>query len=679
MANNGIEWIGKRVRLSAGLRDSAGDPHLQAGKEGTVLSQAENGALVVDCDGSHAVVKPGDLVDAAAGPASEGIHPTSSMIKRVKVRDIQASPFNPRQHYPEREMQELADSIRAVGIMQPVLLRPIMLPLGEGTSDEQLSHYELVFGHRRFRGAQLAGLADVPAMVRKLDDQASAQLQAVENLQRENLDAIEEAQGFAAYIAAHGISKDELAKHLGISRTLVYNRLKLATLGKAAAQAYREQKIGAEVATLIARVPGEANQAKALATALETESGYGAKRSFRTIRENLAEKFATGLKDAKWDLADETLLPLAGACTTCPKRSGSTPELYGDFVKPPGDRNHWSQVPKGENVCTDIDCFGAKKTAHLKLEQIALEAKGKIVIAGAKARAAIDAQGNVKGAYIALKDAKDELQKARTAAQAKATIVPPQVFIVQDPRTGKTVEVLKREELKAAGVKMKEKPKQSSWQEQQKQREAAYEKERVVRRSALATHMRIFEASRDAAAGASLDVWWLQRVALLAFGGMGHWSRTVLAEHYGHQSREELSKRIGSMPEAHLRTLLLDCVMLDGVHAEHGASPENLLAAAKHVGVNVGALLSATLAEPTAQGVKPSAAKAAKASKAGAATPATVATAKGKVKQSAAGAEAVAAATAAAAADDGKPWPFPGAQPGSPAAAHNEAASEVQE
>lgn len=669
MATPTIEWIGKRVRLSADLRDASGDPHLQAGKEGIVLSQAENGSLVVDCDGSHAVVKPADLVEIATG-GWEGIHTTSTMIKKVKVRDIQPSPFNPRQHYPEAEMSKLAASIREVGVMQPVLLRPITMPLDEAT----ITHYELVFGHRRFRGAQLAGLAEVPAMVRKLTDLQSAQLQAVENLQREDLDAIEEAQGFAAYIEAHNITKDQLAVQLGISRTLVYNRLKLATLGPAAAAAYREKKIGAEVATLIARIDGEKNQAKALQVALDTEGSMGAKRSFRRIREDLATAFATELKDAKWDLGDETLLPIAGPCSTCPKRSGVTPELYGDIVQPaPNNRDFYSYAPKGENVCTDIDCFAAKKTAHLLREQVELEAKGKVVIAGTKARAALDAYGKAKGAYISLNDAKAELAKARQAAQKDAKIVPPQVFTVQDPRTGKTIEVLKRAELKAAGVAVKEKPKEASWQQQQAQREAQYEKDREKRRAALATHLRIFEASREAAAGASLDVWWLQRVALLTVAGMSHYSREILATRADCSTPDALEKRVGSMGEPELRTLLLDCVMLDGVHAQYNPDPSNLLAAAKHLGVNISAVIAEAPTEPPAQGVKESAAKAAKAkktTKAGATTPAAVGSAKGAASQ-----EDVHAA--AAAAPDGGAWPFPGAEPGSPAAALNAAMGEA--
>ncbi|MEZ2293066.1 ParB/RepB/Spo0J family partition protein [Variovorax sp. RCC_210] len=594
-----VDWIGKRVRINGELLDRIGDPHLQAGKEGTVLSRNPTGSLVVDCEGSPLVLHPDDLVVIVEGPRGEGIHTAeSSNIALLNVREIQPSPFNPRTEFPAESEEELVASIRAVGVMQPILVRPITMPLDPGV----ITHYEIIFGHRRFRAAQRAGLGQIPAMVRPLPDKLSAQLQQIENLHREDLDAIDEAKGFAAYIAEHKVTKDELATQIGKSRTHVYNRLKLATLGPAGAKAYREGKITAVVATLIARVDGEKHQAKALELALEHESGYGEKRSFRRIREDLAGKFATALKDAKWALDDAELVPLAGACTTCPKRSGASPELYSDFIRT--ERNHYGYgdgTPSGENVCTDIDCYAAKKTAHLKREQDALEAKGKTVVAGNKARAAIDAQGNLKGAFIALKDVKDALGEAAKVKQkgAKAAAVNIAVVTIQDPRTGKTVEAVKREDLKAAGVKVKETPKQASWEEQQKARHEAHKKEEVTRTAQHGLHLRILEQVRAASTGVALDTWFLQRVARLALEGVEYRSRGTLCDLYQAKNSDGLAKRIGSMADADLRKLLIDCVLIDQVHV-WGNKPESLFVAAKHLGVNVGAIISGELATPPA-------------------------------------------------------------------------------
>jgi len=158
-----------------------------------------------------------------------------SEIVAVPLADIQASPFNPRQIHNAAADAELAESVRQVGVLEPVLLRP--LPLQPGEDPFSHEHYELVFGHRRWLAAQAAGLDSIPAMIRTLSDADSAQLQAIENLQREDLTAMDEARGYAAFIETHGVNKDQLAARIGKSRTHVYNRLKLAALVPDAAKA----------------------------------------------------------------------------------------------------------------------------------------------------------------------------------------------------------------------------------------------------------------------------------------------------------------------------------------------------------------------------------------------------------------------------------------------------------
>src|SRR6185369_8593562 len=126
----------------------------------------------------------------------------------------------------------------------------------------------------------------------------------------------------------------------------------------------------------------------------------GGKSSFRRIRELLKERFTLDLREALFDTKDAELLADAGTCTDCPKRTANSPE-YEDLTQDQKDR--WERVHKGEpNLCTDPDCFEAKKKAHLANRAAALEAKGKTVITGGKARNAISAHGEVKGGYIAL-------------------------------------------------------------------------------------------------------------------------------------------------------------------------------------------------------------------------------------------------------------------------------------
>ncbi|WP_349281242.1 ParB/RepB/Spo0J family partition protein [Polaromonas hydrogenivorans] len=444
------QWIDQMVNVNGNLLDANGDGHPYAGQQVRIIQRtAKNTYQVAPTEGLPFLLHPSDWntydpnkvypFDLIKQRDTINLY-TDAKVNRVEqllLGTVHESPFNPRTNYPADEMQELAESAKAVGILQPVLVRP----RGDGS-------YELVFGHRRHRAALMAKLEFIPAIVRDLTDAQSAQLQAVENVQRRDLDPIDEALGYAAFIAAHGITKDELARQIGKSRTHVYNRLKLATLHAPGQAALRAGKIRTEVATAVARVVGEKNQAKALALALEP--GYGGElKSYRAARAELVEKFTLDLKGALWALDDATLVPSAGACTVCPKRSGVDPLVYADLVDNKAYVHHYDSTPKGENVCTDSDCFATKKTAQLKRQQEALEAKGKVMLVGNAARKAVDAQGNVKGDYIPVSEMREALKSANkgTAGPAVTTLT------IQNPRDGKTIEVVKRKEAEAAGVK----------------------------------------------------------------------------------------------------------------------------------------------------------------------------------------------------------------------------------
>jgi len=139
-------------------------------------------------------------------------------VLRVDVGSLDVSPYQPRKTIGEAELKELAESIRASGILQPILARRV----GE--------RFELVAGERRWRAAQLAGLTKVPVLVRAITDQDSAVFGLVENLQREDLNAIEKAQGFRLLMTTLGTTQDEVAKKVGLERSTVANFLRLLDL-----------------------------------------------------------------------------------------------------------------------------------------------------------------------------------------------------------------------------------------------------------------------------------------------------------------------------------------------------------------------------------------------------------------------------------------------------------------
>jgi ParB family chromosome partitioning protein len=159
-------------------------------------------------------------LDALLGSYSEDVGAPEVMLLPTAV--IRSNPNQPRKEFDEEALNELAASIRASGLLQPVLVRPAR------DSDEH--EYELVAGERRLRASKLAELDEIPAIVRDISDEESMAVALVENLQREDLNAMEEAQGLHQLQRQFGLSQEELAEKIGKSRPAVANTLRLLNL-----------------------------------------------------------------------------------------------------------------------------------------------------------------------------------------------------------------------------------------------------------------------------------------------------------------------------------------------------------------------------------------------------------------------------------------------------------------
>ncbi|MCX8157650.1 MAG: ParB/RepB/Spo0J family partition protein [Verrucomicrobiae bacterium] len=150
---------------------------------------------------------------AAAGPSD-----SRERVLQVPVQRIHPCPLQPRKDFPEESLRELAESIKAQGIIQPLIVRE----RGEG--------FQLIAGERRYRAAKLAGLATVPVVVKQADDRTALEMMLVENLQRENLNPMEEALGYAELIHQFQLTQEEAAAKVGRSRASVANALRLLKL-----------------------------------------------------------------------------------------------------------------------------------------------------------------------------------------------------------------------------------------------------------------------------------------------------------------------------------------------------------------------------------------------------------------------------------------------------------------
>ena len=164
-------------------------------------------------------------LDALLGGGGDFASPDTHQPSNLPVSQMQAGKYQPRTRMDEGALNELAASIKAQGLMQPILVRPI----GQDTLSG-LVKYEIIAGERRFRASQLAGLTEVPVLVRDVDDLAAAAMALIENIQREDLNPLEEAQGIHRLIADFSFTHEQAATALGRSRSAVSNLLRLMNL-----------------------------------------------------------------------------------------------------------------------------------------------------------------------------------------------------------------------------------------------------------------------------------------------------------------------------------------------------------------------------------------------------------------------------------------------------------------
>lgn len=177
----------------------------------------------------------------APAPAGEAGGP-----REIPIELIRRNPDQPRRAFGETEINELSDSIREKGVLQPVLLRPAPDKLGE---------YQLVAGERRWRAAQKAGLRSMPALVRDLDDLQVLEIAIVENVQRTDLNALEEAQGYRALMERFGRTQEAVAQVVGKSRPHVANALRLLSLPDEVQTMLSDGRLTAGHARAIASAP----------------------------------------------------------------------------------------------------------------------------------------------------------------------------------------------------------------------------------------------------------------------------------------------------------------------------------------------------------------------------------------------------------------------------------------
>jgi ParB family chromosome partitioning protein len=216
---------------------------------------------------------------------------------------LQAGKYQPRQIMDETPLKELADSIRERGVIQPLLVR------GLGTG-----RYEIIAGERRFRAASIAGLKEVPVRIVDADDQAAAAMALIENMQREDLNPLEESRGLARLIEEFGFTHEQAAKSVGKSRSAISNLLRLSQLAKAVQAMLIAGELDMGHARALLSLPGSSQVAlaqKIVAQGLSVRETERMAASATLITGDLAKKKPLKGSAGKSSLADQDLKRLA--------------------------------------------------------------------------------------------------------------------------------------------------------------------------------------------------------------------------------------------------------------------------------------------------------------------------------------------------------------------------------
>ncbi len=194
---------------------------------------------------------PSPAAPAAAVAVAATVIDPRERVQKVPLARIRPCAFQPRKDFPPESLRELADSIREQGIIQPLIVRTV----GD--------HLELIAGERRWRASQLLNLAEVPVIVRDADDRAVLELALIENLQRENLNPIEEAAGYAELVEKFKLKQEEVAQKVGKSRTVVANALRLLKLPTPVQAFIRDGRLSVGHAKVILGLATEKDQKSA--------------------------------------------------------------------------------------------------------------------------------------------------------------------------------------------------------------------------------------------------------------------------------------------------------------------------------------------------------------------------------------------------------------------------------
>jgi ParB/RepB/Spo0J family partition protein len=427
--------IGRRVRIND-------DAYANPGADGVITDSDGRGTYQVQLhDGQvQAAYELAEFTVLAQAGAAGGGH-----MVEADPYVVAFSHTNPRRRrgLDIESLNALAASIKAQGLAQPILVRPLPGGRAQDTFADReagrpLPVYELVCGERRLRACREAGLETIPMLVRDLTDDQALELQLVENIEREDLDPMEEAEGFALLRDKLGYSGEQIAERIGRGKgkDYVYKTMKLLALTPESREAMYDGHLGRSTGLLVARYPADM-QADVVAY-IKSLAENGEPAPFRSVAPKVFTRFNLALSTAPFDLADANLVPACGACSECPKRTGAHADLFDDG-KDTADS------------CTDPDCFAGKRQAHIaQVRQQAAKDGFKVLDDEEAQRAVVSPHHSYLSGYVRLTDTaytetgNDGVERAVTFEDAlkKLGKKAPKPRILINPHTAKAEKVI---------------------------------------------------------------------------------------------------------------------------------------------------------------------------------------------------------------------------------------------
>lgn len=449
-----------------------------------------------------------------------------------------------------------------MGLIQPIIVRPI---------DQDL--YEVVAGARRFRAAKLAGLEDVLAHVKGLTDEQVIEVQLIENAQRQDVHPYEEAAAYRALLdlATPQYDVPSIAARIGKSVSHVHQRLTLCNLIPEAAEMFLENRFTAGHAVLIARLPQE-QQPEALTATFRDNYATKTKQAVpvRELAQWIREQLTLMLDEVPFDKEDSTLVPEAGSCSTCPKRTGFNEALWADFK---------------EDRCLDAQCYNGKLKEHIARQ---IQSNSNLIQISAY-YSTTDKNTLTRDRYTVIEQPKDGTEPSRAAEKACEHTT--QAIVVEGGKRGELLNVCADTTCPIHNAptnrttEAERKQQQQQWKREQESRDKAHQQNRqlfdaVVRKAPATLKRADFEM---------LVLAFIESLSIDDFEALAEQYKVDTEKVRTDQDLADLlRKKVRGMTEQQLVRTLIELALLPFGHSYKELATDNpLVLAAKRYGASV--------------------------------------------------------------------------------------------